>query len=222
MATRSGVLLLAAVCVYGMAGCVSADVYKLKEQEAMTLQRTNQEMQEQNRGLIAERTELQTRSVELKKEKEGLKELIEKQTSEIAYLQARAAKLEKDGDGLRERLEKMNVKISDLARENDRLATLSRPENLLRTLGDRLADLQRQVEAISGENQKLKSRQVAARSEEERTGANEAIRTPGDKPQAVPVYAGQRVEEVKTDQAAHEERKPQAVSEDPGGTGGRL
>jgi chromosome segregation ATPase len=213
MITKAGVLFVAAVCFTGMAGCVSADVYRLKEQEALNLQRTNQDMQEQNKSLFAERTELQARSLEMKKEKEGLKDRIEKQHAEIVYLESRAAKLEKDGEVQRERMEKLSVKISDLNRENQRLATLTRPENLLRTLGERFADLQKQVDAISGENQKLKSRLVAGRSEEERTGAGEKAMSIGEKPQAVPVWAGQKAEDGRPDQLPQEERA-QPLSED--------
>jgi chromosome segregation ATPase len=203
-----------------MLGCVSADVYRIKEQEAQTLQRTNQEMQEQNKSLIAERTELQTRSAELKKEKEELNGRNDKLNGAIVYLQNRAEKLEKDGDGLREHVEKLNAKIADLNKDNQRLATLTRPENLLRTLGERLADLQKQVDALGGENKKLKSRQVVARSEEEKAGGAEAVKIEpaGEKPQAVQVSAGQKAAESKPEPQLQEERKP-TLSEDPNFSG---
>jgi chromosome segregation ATPase len=210
MVTRAGALIVATGYFAGMLGCVSADVYRIKEQEAQTLQRTNQEMQEQNRSLIAERTELQTRSAELKNDKEELNARIEKLNGAIVYLQNRAEKLEKDGDGLKEHLEKLNAKIADLNKENQRLATLTRPENLLRTLGERLADLQKQVEALGGENKKLKSRQVIARPEEEGVGGAEAekIGSASEKPQAVQVSAGQRTADSKPDQQQDEPKQP--------------
>lgn len=71
MLTRTGALLIAAVWCAGMVGCVSADVYRLKEQEALDLSRTNQEMQERNKSLRAEKTELQARSGELTKKKKN-------------------------------------------------------------------------------------------------------------------------------------------------------
>ena len=216
MLTRAGVMLVAAGCFAGMlGGCVSADVYRLKEQEALTLHKTNQEMQEQNKTLVAERTELTTRSGELKKEKEELNGRIEKLNNAIVYLQNRAEKLEKDGDGLREHVEKLNAKIADLNKENQRLAALTRPENLLRTLGDRLTDLQKQVDALAGENQKLKSRQVVARSEEEKaagTAADKAIKAADEILQTVQVSAGQKTQDSKPDQQT-EWKKP-VLSED--------
>lgn len=214
MVTRVGVLLVAG-CFAGLLGCVSADVYRVKEREVQSLYRANEDMQEQNETLMAEKTGLEIRTVEMKKENERLKDRIEKQSEEIAYLKNRAEKLEKDGEGLRDRVEKLNAKIADLDKENQRLAALSHPENLLRSLAERLGDLQKQVEALSGENEKLKNKQVIARSEEEITGGAEdekTIESAGEKPQAVLVSAGEKAEDGTPDQQPREERDARALS----------
>ncbi len=217
MLRRVGVLFVVAGCFVGLWGCVSADVYNLKEQEVQTLERAKADIQEQNISLTAEKNRLETRSGEMQKENEGLNARIEKQNEEIVYLKNRVEKLKKVGEGLRDRAEKLSAKITDLSKENLRLATLSRPENLLRSLGERLADLQKQVEVLSGENQKSKNKQVAARSEEEKTGGAEGkktIKAAGEKPQPVRVSAGQKAEESKPDQQLEDEQELQALSED--------
>ncbi len=209
MITRTGALLTVAVWCAGMAGCVSADVYRVKEQEALTLQQTNQEMQMQNRALTLERNELQTQAAEQKKEKEAMREQIEKQHAEIGFLQNRTAKLEKDGEGQRDRIEKLSGKLADLNRENQRLATMTRPENLLRTLGDRLADLERQVDAVSAENQKLKARQVAIRSGEERPAImDKPARPVAENQQPDRAWSGQTAEDSALVPVQDERRLP--------------
>ena len=155
-------------------------------------------MQERNRALMNERSELLSRSEGLKKEKDGLKEQIEKLNGSIVYLQNLAEKLEKEGDGFREQVDQLNAKLVELTRENDRLALLTRPENLVRTLGERLGELQKQVNALSGENKKLKSRQVMVRREEDKAAGAEAVKIQSDiKPEAVQVSAGQTTEVVE-------------------------
>lgn len=116
-------------------------------------------------------------------------------------------------------MENLNAKIADLNKENQKLALLTRPENLLRTLGERLGELQKQVDTLAGENQKLKSRQVVARSDEEKTAGAEAEKTIGstdEKPKAVRVSVGQKAEEIAPiapRQQVQEELKQPAVSD---------
>jgi hypothetical protein len=216
MLTRVGAFLVVAGCFAGLLGCVSADVYRVKEQEVQTLYRANDDVKEQNRLLLASKTELEIQAKEMKKENEGLKGWLEKQNEQIVYLKNRVEALEKDGEGLRERGMKLDAKIAELNKENQRLAVLSRPENLLRGLGERLADLQKQVEALSGENEKLKSKQVIARSEEEKSGVAQGEKTiepAGGKVQAVLVSDVQKVEDSKPVQQLQEEREQPALSE---------
>lgn len=215
MGARVGALLVVAGCI-GLMGCVSADVYRIKEQEVRSLQRTNEEAQDQNRLLLAAKTALESRAGETKKENEGLQNRVERQSEEIGYLRKRTEKLEKDGEQLRDRVEKQGLKIVELNMENQRLAALSRPENLLRTLGERLTELQKQVEALAGENATLKNEQVAARTREEVTDGAEqehAGKAEGEKPQAIPVSAMHKSEEISPDQQLDEREQP-AVSED--------
>lgn len=219
MATRVVVCFVAAGWFAGLlGGCVSADVYRVKEREVQALHRANEDMQERNRSLTAEKTELTIRSGEMKKENEGLRDLIAKQNEDIVYLQNRVEKLEQDGEGLRDRVENLKAEIAELNQENRRLAALSSPENLLRSLAERLGDLQRQVEALSGENEKLKNNQVIARSEEGTTGGAEGEKTikPADEaPQAVLVSAGQETEDGKQDPQPREEGEASAIPNDP-------
>ncbi len=217
MLTRVGVSLVVTGCFVGLLGCVSADVYKLKEQEVLILERAKADIQEQNISLTAEKTRLETRSDEMKKENEGLSGQIEKQNEEIVYMKSRVERLQKVGEGLRDRVDKLNIKIADLHKDNLRLAALSRPENLLRTLGERLADLQKQVDVLSGENQKLKGKQVDVRSGEEKTGGAEGkktIKAASEKPQAVRASAGQIVEDSKPEQQLEDEQELQALSDE--------
>ncbi len=214
MLSRVGVFLVVVMCCAGLLGCVSADVYRMKEQEVLTLHTTNQEMQGQNQSLIAEKNELQARLDEMKRDNEGLKERIEKQGAEAVYLISRAEKLEKESEVQRERMEKLNAKIADLNRENQRLTALTLPENLLRSLGERMADLKKQVEVLSGENEILKNKQVNTRPQEEKTGGagDENAKSAGEKPHIVPVSAEQKAEESKPDQQRENWRQP-ALSE---------
>lgn len=216
MLTRVGALLIVAVSFTGLLGCVSADVYRIKEREAQTLFKANEEIQYQNKSLIDEKNELQLRLGEIKKENEGLQGLIEKQNEEIVYLKNRTDKLLSVGEGLRDRVEKLNDKIAGLNKENQRLVALSRPENLLRSLGERLADLQKQVDALSGENEKLKTKQVMARPEEEKSGTEGAktIKGTAEKPQAVPVAASHKADDSTEGRQLEEEREQQALSEE--------
>lgn len=217
MLTMVRALLVVAGCFAGLLGCVSADAYRAKEWEVQALVMANKDTREQNKSLRDEKTELETRAGEMKKENEGLKDRIEKQSEEILSLKYRAETLQKDGEGLRARVEILNAKIAELNNENQRLASLSRPENLLRTLGERLADLQKQVEALWGENAKLKNEQVIARAEKKKTGEAEGektIKSAGEKPQAVVVSAGQKAEDSKPDQQLQQWRERAPLSED--------
>ena len=99
MSTRSGILLVVAVWCAGLLGCVSADVYRVKEQEVLNLHKVNEEMQVRNKSLFAEKSGLESRAGEMKRENDGLKDRVEKQIEEIAHLKNRTERLEKDKDG---------------------------------------------------------------------------------------------------------------------------
>lgn len=197
MLNRVGALLLGVSVFAGLLGCVSADTYRLKEEEVQSLTSINEDIRERNKSLRAEKAGLENRLDEMKKENEGLEFRIEKQNSQIAFLKNWGETLEKEGDGLRARMEKLNAKVAELDKENQRLVTLTLPENLLRSLGFRLADLQKQVEALSGENEKLKNRQVTFRSEEKKSSGTEGektIESADGQPQAVMVSSGHKAE----------------------------
>jgi SMC interacting uncharacterized protein involved in chromosome segregation len=199
MLTRIGLLLVGCLSFVGLAGCVSLDEFRAKEQEVQTLSSANADMQERNQWLRNEKTQLENRMGEMKKEKDGLGERIAKLNGEIDYLQNKVETLEQDTEGLRERVEKQKAKIADLNKENQRLAALTRTENLVRTLGERMAELQKQVEVLSGENEVLRERVAAAwppevkkssRAEGERT-----FESAGRKRHAVAVSSEQKTED---------------------------
>ena len=197
MLKRIGALLVGVSFFAGLSGCVSADAYRMKEEEVQSLYSVNEDMQARNESLHSEKAGLATQAAALKNENEGLEFRIEKQDKQIAFLKNWGETLEKDGDGLRARMEKLDAKIAELDKDNQRLAILSRPENLLRSLGDRLANLQMRVEALSGENEQLKSRQAALGSEGKKSDGPEVgkpVESAGGKPQAVMVSSGQKAE----------------------------
>jgi cell division protein FtsB len=215
MLKRVGVLLVGVSFLGGLLGCVSADAYRMKEQELQSLYSVNEDMGERNRSLRAEKAGLEARVEEMKKENEELEYRIEKQNSQIAFLKNWGETLEKDGDGLRARVEKLNAKIAELDKENQRLAFLSLPENLLSSLGDRLAELQKQAQVLAGENEKLKNRQVAFKSEEKKPSQAEGEKTieaAGAKPQAVAVSSGQKAE----DNESHKQQSERELRSSPG------
>ncbi len=217
MLTKVRGLFVAACCIAGLLGCVSADAYRAKEWEVQALVTANKDMREQNKSLRDENTGLETRSGEMKKENEGLKDRIEKQSEEILSLKYRAEALQKDGEAVRARVETLNTKIAELNNENQRLASMNRPENLLRTLGERLAELQKQVEMLWGENAKLKNEQVIAWSEKKKASEAEGektIKPASEKLQAVVVPGGQKTEDSKPDQQVQQWRERAPLSED--------
>jgi chromosome segregation ATPase len=201
MLKRVGAFVVGVLAFAGLQGCVSVDAYRLKEQQVLSLSSINEDMQLRNKSLKAEKAGLETRVEEMKKENEGLAYWIEI--------------LGKDGDVLRLQVEKLNAKIAELDRENQRLALLTRPESLLRTLGDRFADLQKQVEALSGENEKLKNTQVIFRSEDKKAGAEseKTIESAGVKPKAVLVSSEQKAVDSEP-QKRQNKREPGAPSKD--------
>jgi chromosome segregation ATPase len=209
MSTRVGVLIFAVGCyAAGLTGCVSADLYRLKEQEVHTLHRANESALYQNKSLLAEKTALEGQAAEMKQENEGLKERIVKLNEEIVSLNTRAEILDKEGTGLRQGIEKLNAKIADLNADNKRLAALSSPENLLRSLEDRLADLRKRVEVLLGENEKLKNGQMVARTKAEKAGSAEPEKktaTSVEKPQAFLILDAQTGEVIKPDSVVRKE-----------------
>jgi len=163
MRTNTAIVCAAALCCFGLLGCVSTDTYKVKEQEVQALSKNNQDMQEQNKGLLREQEELRTKADTLARENEGLKDQVQKLSSASEDLKAQAGQLGRDNEGIRAQVQTLTRKIEDLQAENEKLAAMTRPENLLRTLGDQFNKLQKQIEALRAENEMAKKSQAAPR-----------------------------------------------------------
>ena len=195
MLKRVGALLVGVSVLAGLAGCVSLDTYQMKEQEVQSLTGVNEDMRKRIKSLRDEKTGLEARVGEMKKGTEELEYRIEKQDKQIGFLKNWAESIENDRNSMRDRMEQLNAKIAELDKENQRLATLTLPENLVHSLGDRVAGLQKQVEALSGENEKLKNREVVFSPEEKKSSGTEGERTmesAAGNPQAVAVSSGQK------------------------------
>jgi len=88
------------------------------------------------------------------------------QATQASYkeLQEKHDRLAAENDKLASQVKKQSGELTELTRENEKLATASRPENLLQTLAARFAELQKQVEALQKENAKLEGVIAARRS----------------------------------------------------------
>jgi peptidoglycan hydrolase CwlO-like protein len=82
-------------------------------------------------------------------------------------LQEKHDRLATENDKLASQVKKQSGELTELTKENEKLATASRPDNLLQTLAARFAELQNQVEALQKKNAKLEGVIAARRSGED-------------------------------------------------------
>ncbi len=79
-------------------------------------------------------------------------------------LQEKHDRLALENDKLASQVKKQSGELTELTKENEKLATAIRPENLLQTLAARFAELQKQVEALQKKNAQLQEAVAARRS----------------------------------------------------------
>jgi chromosome segregation ATPase len=135
MPVRFDALIIMFTVVMLGSGCVSTGTYQAKEQESLQLSKSLEESK-------ATISEISDKNARLTTEAEALGGKVRKLDGEIATLKEETAKLKGENSKLKE-------ESSRLKEENAKLAEAVKPDNLLKSLANSMAELQR-------ENSKLK------------------------------------------------------------------